>query len=191
MNISWIGRVWVWVKWPLLVLLVLFVGACIYYINEGGKIVRSQQAVARIHANRLTWSDINGTLPAEPDPTENNKTLAGVDANNNGIRDDVEIAIYNKHQNNWKVAIPELQYAKELQMEFTQVYNSDTLIAVLQEEDRGYQCIPSETGQKEVYNLIFNISARTDFEETTLKKYMKGYALPNTDYCDIDPSTYK
>lgn len=34
---------------------------------------------------------INGiTVPPEPDPTINNSTLAGVDSNKNGVRDDVE-----------------------------------------------------------------------------------------------------
>ena len=32
-------------------------------------------------------------LPAEPDPVLNRATLKGIDSNNNGIRDDVEIAI--------------------------------------------------------------------------------------------------
>jgi hypothetical protein len=34
---------------------------------------------------------VNGfTLPPYPDPTENDKTLLGIDTNNNGVRDDVE-----------------------------------------------------------------------------------------------------
>ena len=38
---------------------------------------------------------INGhVLPPEPDPAVNNATLLGVDANNNGVRDDVERWIY-------------------------------------------------------------------------------------------------
>jgi hypothetical protein len=37
-------------------------------------------------------------LPAMPDPKTNDKTLLGVDSNNNGIRDDVEIYIYNRFQ---------------------------------------------------------------------------------------------
>jgi len=37
------------------------------------------------------------TLPPEPDPDFNNATLAGIDSNNNGIRDDVERAIYKKY----------------------------------------------------------------------------------------------
>ena len=40
---------------------------------------------------------INGhTLPPEPDPKINNSTLLGIDSNNNGVRDDVERAIYIK-----------------------------------------------------------------------------------------------
>jgi hypothetical protein len=38
---------------------------------------------------------VNGhTLPPEPDPDVNNATLLGVDANNNGVRDDVERWIF-------------------------------------------------------------------------------------------------
>ena len=39
------------------------------------------------------------TLPPEPDPTINNATLGGVDSNGNGVRDDVERAIYKKYDN--------------------------------------------------------------------------------------------
>jgi hypothetical protein len=36
-------------------------------------------------------------LPPCPDPIENDKTLLGIDSNNNGVRDDVEIWIYNTY----------------------------------------------------------------------------------------------
>ena len=40
---------------------------------------------------------INGiTVPPEPTPAVNNATVAGVDVNNNGVRDDMERAIANK-----------------------------------------------------------------------------------------------
>lgn len=39
----------------------------------------------------LVYLEINGhRLPFEPDPVVNNSTLLGIDANNNGVRDDVE-----------------------------------------------------------------------------------------------------
>ena len=42
---------------------------------------------------------INGhTLPPEPDPSINNATLLGIDSNNNGVRDDVEIWIFHTYK---------------------------------------------------------------------------------------------
>ncbi|MDR1007179.1 MAG: hypothetical protein LBL65_01280, partial [Campylobacteraceae bacterium] len=38
------------------------------------------------------------TLPPMPNPTENNKDIFGIDTNDNGIRDDIEIYIYNRFQ---------------------------------------------------------------------------------------------
>ena len=37
-------------------------------------------------------------LPPEPDPAINNSTLLGIDSNNNGVRDDVEIWILKKYK---------------------------------------------------------------------------------------------
>jgi hypothetical protein len=43
---------------------------------------------------------INGyTLPPKPDPKINNSTLLGIDANKNGIRDDIERWIVKKYKN--------------------------------------------------------------------------------------------
>jgi len=47
---------------------------------------------------------INGfKLPPEPDEEKNNKTLLGIDFNDNGIRDDVERFIVNKYKNDNKI----------------------------------------------------------------------------------------
>ena len=47
---------------------------------------------------------INGyTLPPEPDPKINNATLLGVDANNNGVRDDVERYLLQKYKDHHKI----------------------------------------------------------------------------------------
>lgn len=57
---------------------------------------------------------INGhILPLEPDPKLNNATLLGIDSNNNGIRDDVEIYIIKKYANDPK--FPKTKTAIELQ----------------------------------------------------------------------------
>jgi len=49
---------------------------------------------------------INGhTLPPEPDPSVNNSTLLGIDSNDNGVRDDVEIWIYKTYKDKHPVYI--------------------------------------------------------------------------------------
>src|SRR3989344_2840169 len=87
-----------WVRWPLAVLIVAYVGLVIYrthyFINQD----KIEADVAAIHANKLTRDDVFGPLPPAPDTVENDKTLAGIDANQNGIRDDLEIAIYQKYK---------------------------------------------------------------------------------------------
>lgn len=140
-------------------------------------------AVEAIHANRLTEDDVFGELPPEPNKEENDATLAGIDANTNGIRDDVERAIYFKYQASAKEAAPALQYAKALQMEFTDVYNSATLVAVMQEQSRGFGCVYGR--EKEVEDLVFNTEARKKYAEEIRDKYMVSYTLPNGEDCDL------
>lgn len=50
--------------------------------------------VIMLHLASIRAETINGhVLPPEPDPVINNSTLLGIDSNNNGVRDDVEIYI--------------------------------------------------------------------------------------------------
>ncbi|MDR1614442.1 MAG: hypothetical protein LBS26_02625 [Campylobacteraceae bacterium] len=47
---------------------------------------------------------VNGyELPACPDPVENDKTLLGIDSNNNGVRDDVERWLIVRYKNDHKI----------------------------------------------------------------------------------------
>jgi len=180
--------VWRWVRSPLLVagaLAMIFVALIIWRIFVLADNDKTKVDVARIHATKLAWSDINGTLPPEPDPAENNATLAGVDSNGNGIRDDVERAIYAKYKDNKRVAITMLQYAKELQMEFTEVRNSETLVAVMEEESRGFLCVGDKTKRKETESLVFNNDKRLQFREDVRSKYMVSWGIPNVEACDI------
>ena len=179
---------WRWVRWPVYILAVLalvFIALLIWRIFVLADNDKTTVDVARIHATKLTWGDINGTLPPEPDATANNATLAGVDSNSNGIRDDVERAIYSKYKDNKHVAIAMLQYAKELQMEFTEVRNSDTLIAVIQEQMRGFFCVGDKTKRKETESLVFDNDKRVRFREDIRSKYMISWGVLNVEACDI------
>lgn len=142
-------------------------------------------AVAAIHANKLTHDDVFGDLPPEPDKAQNDATLAGIDANNNGIRDDVERAIYFKYKESAKQAAPAFQYAKALQMEFTKVYNSPTLVAVIQEEGRASLCLSDVEKKDEIRKWFYNTDARIKARDLMLEKYMTSYTLLNTEECDI------
>ena len=181
---------WRWVKWPLIVLAVLALVFAVlvvwrWNVLEGDK--QTTVDVERIHATKLVWNDINGALPPEPDSVENNATLVGVDSNNNGIRDDVERAIYLQYKDNQRAVVAMLQYAKELQMEFTDVYNSETLVAVIQEEGRGSLCVfllNNKLGDT-VDELVFNTTQRKQYQEDIFRKYMTSYSLFNTGECDI------
>jgi hypothetical protein len=54
----------------------------------------------------LVYLEINGhRLPFEPDPAINNSTLLGIDANENGVRDDVERWIYFKYKDKHPIHI--------------------------------------------------------------------------------------
>src|SRR3989344_6851141 len=185
---GFLRAVWRWVRWPLLVvgvLAMIFVALIIWRIFVLADNDKTKIDVARIHATKLAWSDINGTLPPEPDTVENNATLAGVDSNRNGIRDDVERAIYAKYKDNKRVAITMLQYAKELQMEFTEVRNSETLVAVMEEESRGFLCVGDDKDIDSVKKFVFNTDLRKNERENIYKKYMTSWGIPNVEACDI------
>jgi hypothetical protein len=178
--------IWKWVKWPFFVLVFLYavlVGWRAFWLFEEEK---TAEAVASIHADRLEWGDINGKLPPEPDPVLNNETLTGVDSNTNGIRDDVERAIYLKYKDQQRLVVAMLQYAKALQKEFTDVYNSETLVAVIQEQSRGALCILKDEPIEEVRDLVFNTKIRNDYSEQLYEKYMTSYGLPSTGECDLE-----
>lgn len=100
------------------------------------------EQVAKIHATKLTMDDVMGkNLPPDPG-AEADKTVAGIDANKNGIRDDVELAIFKEYPNSAKTRAVLLQYALALQMEMVQtVVNKETVTAVAEQTSRGGDCI--------------------------------------------------
>jgi hypothetical protein len=199
-------RVWRWVRWPLAILLLIYIAGVIYRIPAVQEKQRSQDAVAVIQAQHLTMADVDDShLPPPPDPALVDATIAGVDANDNGIRDDVELAIFNKYPgpSNIKIRAAELQYAMALQAELTKVFNTETWVAVAIKEDRGYQCVagtyPREDLRthlqvvdariKEVEDLEFNSTVRTTQEEKNLD-YTTSFGPENTGFCDLDSSSF-
>lgn len=175
-----------WWFWVVAAPVILFVALVIYRIPAVREKEKTEAVVAQIHSQKLTINDVNGEhLPPPPDPAQVDATIEGVDANGNGIRDDVELAIFEKYPNSARIRAAELQYAKALQMEFTAVFNSETLVNVIEEEGRGYLCISNDTRTKEVEELVVNTNSRKQFREDIRKKYMASFGLSSKNECDI------
>ena len=125
-------------KWGGIILLVLYIALVIYRGFVLWAEEKTNEQVAKIHAIKLTLDDVLGdNLP--PAPENPDATVEGVDQNKNGIRDDVELAIFAEYPNSARTRAVLLQYALALQMEVTQeLVNTGTVIAVAQEESRAF-----------------------------------------------------
>ncbi len=165
--------------------------------------------VEKIHNTKLQLSDVMGdNLP--PDPGElADATVEGVDANNNGIRDDVELAIFREYPNSAKTRAVLLQYALALQMQVIQPFvNEGTATEVLRENSRSRECIadalvPRMSAESDrssedvakifsyinyVEDLQFNNKERQD-ADNNFYEYLRSYSESKNNMCDIDYST--
>jgi len=161
------------------------------YVNQQ----KTQSTVDIINNKKITLFDVFGNnLPPKPDQTANDSTVEGIDANHNGIRDDVELAIFAQYPNSAKIRAAELQYAQALQLELTQVYNSETLVATLKKEDLAYGCLADidydklDNHKNEIRSLVINTDLRRK-KFNDIYNYMTGYGLDNGPNCNIDSST--
>lgn len=195
-------------KWVFLILVGLFIIAEIirlpFRLNEE----KTVQQVAKIHATKLTFDDVMGkNLPPDPG-AEADKTVAGIDANNNGIRDDVELAIFKEYPNSAKTRAVLLQYALALQMEFTQpIVNTTTATEVIREEDRAHTCVsdtlvPGDNSESprsdaemekiDMYiNFIDKLQINTKERDQVQANFYENLGSYNSldRICDIDYST--
>ncbi len=150
---------------------------------------QTQGAVVVIHVQRITLDDAMGKrLPFEPSPETRDATIAGVDVNNNGIRDDVELTLFKKYPNSVQVRAAELQYALTEQMFLTRVSNTETWKAVSEENARAQLCIiDNHTNRKEVEDLVFNTAARVKAREKAYD-FITSYGPEPGEPCDISNS---
>jgi hypothetical protein len=160
-------------------------------------------AVSHINTLHITLADALGThLPLMPDRKSNNATVAGIDANTNGIRDDVELEIFRAYPTAARLRSAELQYALAVQQFVTQVFDKDTWRAAAQQEDRAYQCLGQTSSttdrvkalqelhlhSSEVRTLVLNTPARMDAYDVAAT-FTTDFGLPSGAVCDIDPLT--
>jgi hypothetical protein len=200
---KWLNKIWLWIRWPIAVLVVFYIVVVIYRIPAVGERQRTDEAVAKIQAQKITFSDVMGdVLPPTPNQQENDATVAGIDKNNNGIRDDVELAIFKLHPTSAKIRAAELQYAMDQQIMMTDVFNSQTWIAAAQQNSRGYQCVGNtlsrqdlqkhlentDTLTKEIKDAVLNTSARQTAWHNAYN-FTTTYGDLTVAECDIDLNT--
>ena len=172
---------------------------------------KTSAQVQKIHSTKLTMDDVMGkNLPTDPG-AEADKTVAGFDTNMNGIRDDVELAVFKEYPNSAKTRAVLLQYALALQMETVQPFlNTTTVTEIVREEDRAHYCVadtlvPRKTPESsrgyaeglKIDNFIkviddkqYNTKERKDAQLSFIK-LLRSYSDLDGEVCDIDISKLK
>ncbi len=147
---------------------------------------KTAEAVAQIHAQKITLADITGqNLPPVPDQAENDATLAGIDKNNNGIRDDAELAIFKKYPNDKKTRAAALQYVTTEQMYLTKVFNTETWKAVAEENGRAGLCLlDSKADWEELKSLVSNTQLRKN-TRTKAFEFITSHGDAEGTTCDV------
>lgn len=103
---------------------------------------KTDSQIARIHSTKLSIDDVMGKNLPPDTGIEADKTIEGIDANENGIRDDVELAIFKEYPNSAKTRAVLLQYALALQMQTGQgLVNKATVTEVVREQSRADYCL--------------------------------------------------
>lgn len=146
-----------------------------------------------------------------PDPGEaGNRTVIGIDSNGNGIRDDVEVAIFREYPNSAKTRAALLQYAVVGQMILSQPFVNTTIATeVIREHGRANSCLAdtlaprispesfreySDLEKIEVYeNFVNEIQFNTELRKTRRDDFYEQVRSFSSmeDECDFDFSELK
>jgi hypothetical protein len=193
--------------WVFLILLALYIVIVIVRVFHFYNLDKTNAQVEKIHNTKLTMDDVMGKdLPPDPGALAD-QTVAGVDANNNGIRDDVELAVFKEYPNSAKTRAALLQYALALQMETIQPFTNTTIAdKVIGEESRANSCIadslvPRKSPESDRNNVdmekidtfikfIENKQLNTDIRKNAQKDFYKNLGnfanSTKNEVCDID-----
>jgi hypothetical protein len=164
---------------------------------------KTVDVVARIHTTKLSYDDVMGAhLPPDPG-SQTDRTLQGVDANHNGIRDDVEREIFQTYPNSARIRLPLLQYALSLQLQIMlPLVNTDTVTATVADtHSRANRCLWTLSSRSDMQTFSADIEHYKNFVTTLqlntaqrkkyvddLYEYLRSYQASNAG-CDIIPST--
>ena len=191
--------------WAFLGLVGIFIILLIIRFFNYFEVEKINNQILKIHSTKINVSDVMGdNLPIDPSLNAD-KTIIGIDSNNNGIRDDVEIEIFKEYPDSSKTRAVLLQYALTLQMETIQPFvNTINATELLREESRASTCLSDflvprkDPESSRDYNDIEKIDSFINFIEnkqfnTESRKSNRNNFLKNVrsfsdleDDCDID-----
>lgn len=208
---SFLSKLWRWVKVVFVVFVLLFVAGVIWRMPIVAEQDRSAKVAQEIRDSHITMADVDGSnLPPEPDPNLVDATVEGIDANGNGIRDDVELAIFKKYPGdaNLKIRAAELQYAHALQFYLTSVFSVETLTATSWQKSRAFFCLNDSVSGKprpgasdaewRIYdqkfkaatvfleNTVLNNTLRVNKYSEVFDRFMSSHGSPSGGYCDLE-----
>ena len=146
----------------------------------------------------ITTTTPNPNLP--PDPGEAGKqTLAGIDANNNGVRDDVERYIMLTYPDSEKVQQALMQYARAMQKALLDAGDKEKSMQHFEEVERAAACLwyTSDSLDKSINmsNDVLSVILNTDERNYAYFQYadqLGGEVFGTTPYdqrkqaCDFD-----
>ncbi|QXE85546.1 hypothetical protein KP003_14290 [Geomonas nitrogeniifigens] len=160
-------------------------------VNQVSRIFLSTALVA------LSACSSGGGNSSSPSPSQETATVAGVDTNRDGVRDDIERHISTAHPDSAKTRSALKQYAKGVQASFVNVSTASQATAQESQLLRAGACVAAATGSAaamaEIDALMANtpdrIKAREEYE-----RHLEGkvFTIPSGDpatLCDVDPAS--
>lgn len=192
-------------KWVGLITAVAFIALFVSRMFYVYNLEKTEEQVAKIHATKLTMDDVMGkSLPSDPG-AEADRTIAGIDANKNGIRDDVELAIFKEYPDSAKTRAVLLQYALALQMEVMQLVVNEGIVGeVANKQDRAIFCVAKMVpggGEGSVFTALQKYSApvfskqfNTEEREVSHKDfyaYLRSGRIEDSTSCDLEFSSFE
>ncbi len=170
-----------------------FIALGLYRLHQKNS---SAKIVDFINSQKITLADVMGNnLPPQPNQLENDSTLAGIDANHNFIRDDVELMIFKKYPNSPKIRAAELQYAQALQLALVTPNSRESFAAALKKKDSSGLCLVDAWPDKNlnlinkedkfIEDTVLDTFMRHKKDSENYDKYMYGYAMMAGQYCDV------
>jgi len=160
-------------------------------INDGSKILLMTSFII------LSACSGSGGTASNPSPSAESATVAGVDADHDGVRDDVNRYIAATYPNSAKSRSALMQYAKSVQTSFVNVSTARHAATLEPQLLRAGACVTATMGSAtaiteidaRMANSPARVKARSNYEG-----YLEGkvFTIPSGDLatlCDVNPAS--